>query len=216
MDIIIINFNFNFNFNFRNIGNDLNVFKGLVQNPIFVGILLFTVAAQYGLVEFGGAFVRTVRSLVVWRMCLFCFVLPRLVWVFEYLIKALILSDLIWFHLIWFDSISFHFYCVASSVKLFHLSSLPSSLSPLRPYLKVHLNQDHWVKCVLLGAVSLPIGGLMRFIPCEDSEDDYASVNPLIKMKAAVKRYGRHGSFLLQVWIREFIVAKFSLCCSTM
>ena len=67
------NFNFNFNFNFdfnfnlaiRNIGNDLNVFKGLVQNPIFVGILLFTVAAQYGLVEFGGAFVRTVRPLFI-------------------------------------------------------------------------------------------------------------------------------------------------------
>ena len=71
---------------------------------------------------------------------------------------------------------------------LFHL--LP--LSPFLPSIKVHLDQSHWLKCVLLGAVSLPVGGLMRFIPCEDSEDDYAAVNPLIKMKAAVKRYGSH------------------------
>ena len=46
----------------RNIESDLNVFQGLVGNPIFVGILMFTVVAQYGLVEFGGAFVRTVRA----------------------------------------------------------------------------------------------------------------------------------------------------------
>ena len=45
----------------RNIGNELNVFRGLVKNPIFVGIIIFTAVAQYGLVEFGGAFVRTVR-----------------------------------------------------------------------------------------------------------------------------------------------------------
>ena len=37
--------------------------------------------------------------------------------------------------------------------------------------------------------MSLPVGGLMRFIPCENSEADYADVNPLIGMKAAVKRY---------------------------
>jgi hypothetical protein len=46
----------------RSIESDMNVFQGLVSNPIFVGILLFTVVAQYGLVEFGGAFVRTVRT----------------------------------------------------------------------------------------------------------------------------------------------------------
>ena len=89
----------------------MNVFRGLVQNPIFVAIILFTVVAQYGLVEFGGVFVRT-----------------------------------------------------------------------------VHLDQDHWVKCILLGAVSLTVGGLMRFIPCEDSESDFADVSPLIKTRAAVKR----------------------------
>ena len=47
---------------YRSIESDMNVFQGLVSNPIFVGILLFTVVAQYGLVEFGGAFVRTVRT----------------------------------------------------------------------------------------------------------------------------------------------------------
>ena len=53
------------------------------------------------------------------------------------------------------------------------------------------MDNAHWMKCVLLGAMSLPIGGLMRFIPCENSEADYAEVNPLIGMKAAVKRYVR-------------------------
>jgi hypothetical protein len=55
-----------------------------------MAIIIFTVVAQYGLVEFGGGFVRT-----------------------------------------------------------------------------VHLDASHWYKCILLGALSLPVGGLMRLIPCE-------------------------------------------------
>jgi Ca2+-transporting ATPase len=98
--------------NARNIGNDMNVFKGLVDNPIFIGIILFTVVAQFGLVEYGEMFVRT-----------------------------------------------------------------------------VHLDNDQWYKCILLGALSLPVGGLMRLIPCQDSESDYATVSPLIKTKTAEKGY---------------------------
>lgn len=46
-------------FNARSIGNDMNVFRGLAENPVFVGIIIFTILAQYGLVEYGGDFVKT-------------------------------------------------------------------------------------------------------------------------------------------------------------
>lgn len=46
--------------NARRIGSELNVFDGLLANPVFVSVLAFTVAAQYGLVTYGGAWVRTV------------------------------------------------------------------------------------------------------------------------------------------------------------
>jgi hypothetical protein len=96
--------------NARNIGNEMNVFRGLVANPIFMAIIIFTVIAQYGLVEYGGGFVRT-----------------------------------------------------------------------------VHLDPSHWYKCILLGALSLPVGGLMRLIPCEDSKTDFAAVSPIIKTPVLVK-----------------------------
>jgi P-type Ca2+ transporter type 2C len=88
--------------NARSITDELNVFKGLYNSPLFLIILLFTVAAQYGIVEFGGDFVRTVG-----------------------------------------------------------------------------LTQDQWVKCVLLGALSLPLGGFMRLIPVQDSESDFAELSEL-------------------------------------
>ena len=46
-------------FNARSIGDDKDVFRGLFTNPIFVGIIIATVAVQYGLVEYGGDFFRT-------------------------------------------------------------------------------------------------------------------------------------------------------------
>lgn len=94
--------------NARSIGNTMNVFHGLSQNPLFLGILAFTVAAQYLLVQFGGEFVRTVA-----------------------------------------------------------------------------LNQDQWLKCVLLGSLSLPIGGLMRLIPVRDRESDFAEVSSLVTAAVA-------------------------------
>lgn len=45
--------------NARSIDDNMNVFKGLFRNPMFVCILVFTVLMQYALVEYGGEFVRT-------------------------------------------------------------------------------------------------------------------------------------------------------------
>mmetsp|Transcript_30436 Transcript_30436/g.40201 ORF Transcript_30436/g.40201 Transcript_30436/m.40201 type:complete len:1034 (-) Transcript_30436:191-3292(-) len=46
-------------FNARSIGNDLNVFKGLSKNYMFHGVIFFTTAVQYLIVEYGGEFTRT-------------------------------------------------------------------------------------------------------------------------------------------------------------
>lgn len=90
--------------NARSIDDTMNVFKGLFTNGLFMAIIVFTVAAQYAIVQFGGDFVRTVP-----------------------------------------------------------------------------LDADQWVKCILLGALSLPLGGLMRLIPVRESRADFAAVSPLIK-----------------------------------
>jgi len=46
------------------------VFKNLHQSPLFISIVIFTVAAQYGIVEYGGGFVRTVSlSSDQWLKC---------------------------------------------------------------------------------------------------------------------------------------------------
>ena len=58
-------------FNARNIGDDVDVFKGLFRNPAFVGIIIFTAAAQVLIVQYGGTFVKTAPlSLHVWGRCL--------------------------------------------------------------------------------------------------------------------------------------------------
>jgi calcium-translocating P-type ATPase len=90
--------------NARSIGDDMNVFKGLFSNPLFMEIIIFTVVAQYLMVEFAGDFMRTAA-----------------------------------------------------------------------------LTKDQWIKSVLLGSLSLPLGGLMRMIPVSESEADFAQVSPLIK-----------------------------------
>lgn len=46
-------------FNARSIGHDVNVFKGLGKNVIFLCIFVFTNIAQYCLVTYGGDFVKT-------------------------------------------------------------------------------------------------------------------------------------------------------------
>ena len=95
-------------FNARSIGDDLNVFKGLYRNPIFGAIILFTVGAQYLLVEHGGEWVRT------------------------------------------------------------------KPLSFLQYY-----------QCIILGGLSITLGGLMRFVPVKESDKDFA---PMSEITAKLQR----------------------------
>lgn len=45
----------------------------------------------------------------------------------------------------------------------------------------VGLNTNEWKKCIILGALSLPVGVIMRFIPIENSEHDYAELSEVLK-----------------------------------
>lgn len=45
--------------NARSIDDNMDVFSGLMENPIFLVIVLFTSVAQVGIVQYGGDFVRT-------------------------------------------------------------------------------------------------------------------------------------------------------------
>jgi len=103
-------------FNARSIGNDCNVFKGLLRNPIFIAIAVFTCLGQFCLVEFGGAFVKTTA-----------------------------------------------------------------------------LTQDQWLKSFLLGALTLPLGGLMRLIPVEESTSDFAAVSAIVKPSSTIKKTTGEG-----------------------
>jgi magnesium-transporting ATPase (P-type) len=46
-------------FNAREIGDDFNPFRNLGQNPMFIGVILFTVTAQWIIVQYGGDFTQT-------------------------------------------------------------------------------------------------------------------------------------------------------------
>lgn len=46
-------------FTSRNLNNEVNPFSGIWRNHIYLGVIVFTVASQYLLVEFGGAFIHT-------------------------------------------------------------------------------------------------------------------------------------------------------------
>jgi hypothetical protein len=70
------------------------------------------------------------------------------------------------------------------------------------------LDYDQWQKCVLLGSLSLPLGGLMRWIPVTDSSSDFAQVSDLIAAnrkaglaKAAAKMTKDTGSLSYLVWL---------------
>ncbi|KAA0157310.1 hypothetical protein FNF27_05037 [Cafeteria roenbergensis] len=45
--------------NARNIGDEMNVFRGLHTNPIFIGVIVVTVGLQVFIVEVGGEFTKT-------------------------------------------------------------------------------------------------------------------------------------------------------------
>jgi hypothetical protein len=41
------------------------------------------------------------------------------------------------------------------------------------------------LKCIVLGALSLPLGGLMRLIPVSDSDTDFAVLPQILQKKSA-------------------------------
>jgi P-type Ca2+ transporter type 2C len=45
-------------FNARSIGNSWSVLSGLTTNPMFQGVIAFTVAAQWSIVQYGGDFTK--------------------------------------------------------------------------------------------------------------------------------------------------------------
>ncbi len=56
-------------FNAREIGDVFNPFKNLHQSPMFLVVIIFTIIAQYVIVEFGGDFTQTTHlSLDEWRI----------------------------------------------------------------------------------------------------------------------------------------------------
>lgn len=46
-------------FNAREIGDDFHPFRNLGKNPMFIGVILFTVTAQWVIVQYGGDFTQT-------------------------------------------------------------------------------------------------------------------------------------------------------------
>jgi len=46
-------------FNARSIASSVNILKGILSNVYFIGIIVFTVAAQYGIVTYGGDWTKT-------------------------------------------------------------------------------------------------------------------------------------------------------------
>eukprot|EP01137_Pigoraptor_chileana_P011737 Opistho-2@63129 len=57
--------------NARKIHGELNVFKGILSNGLFIGVMAFTLIMQYLIVQFGGTFVGTVPlTNHEWLMCI--------------------------------------------------------------------------------------------------------------------------------------------------
>lgn len=63
-------------FNARSLGDDVNILRGLEKNPVFIGIIFFTVVVQWVVVQFGGEFTKTAplsaeewRATVLLGMC---------------------------------------------------------------------------------------------------------------------------------------------------
>lgn len=46
-------------FNARSISDEWNVFKGIMTNPIFIAVIVITIALQVFIVEVGGLFTKT-------------------------------------------------------------------------------------------------------------------------------------------------------------
>jgi hypothetical protein len=55
----------------------------------------------------------------------------------------------------------------------------------------VALAKEQWIKCILLGALSLPLGGLMRLIPVRDRTSDLATLTPLMEQAQVAAKGAR-------------------------
>jgi P-type Ca2+ transporter type 2C len=49
----------------------------------------------------------------------------------------------------------------------------------------VGLTNDQWMKCIILGALSLPAGGVMRMVPLSESSDNFITTSPLLTKRIA-------------------------------
>merc|ERR1712086_250393 len=47
-------------FNSRRLDNEPSAFRGVLSSPIFMGVIVATIAVQYAFVEFGGEYTKTV------------------------------------------------------------------------------------------------------------------------------------------------------------
>lgn len=45
------------------------------------------------------------------------------------------------------------------------------------------LTNDQWLKCVILGALSLPAGGVMRLVPLSESRENFVTLPPLLSAR---------------------------------
>lgn len=63
----------------------------------------------------------------------------------------------------------------------------------------VPLSAQQWQKCITLGALSLPLGGLMRLLPVADSEDNFATLSPLMQAGYAKEKEKREAAQRSQV-----------------
>ena len=73
------------------------------------------------------------------------------------------------------------------------------------------LSAETWVKCVLLGSLSLPLGGIMRLFPAVESDKNFATISPFLskhienaaerKKKASSSSSGPGVSLSFFIWI---------------
>lgn len=71
----------------------------------------------------------------------------------------------------------------------------------------VPLDKSQWIKCILLGSLSLTVGGIMRLVPVRDNKDDIAAISQLmldskkIVERNTVKDAALKFSFSFIVWL---------------
>eukprot|EP01041_Mallomonas_annulata_P003293 gene3293-6525_t len=69
----------------------------------------------------------------------------------------------------------------------------------------VGLSNEQWIMTFLLGALSLPLGGLMRLIPVSESENDFAKTSPLMASSKPITSHeikdGLNDKLSFMIWL---------------